>query len=689
MPGVFNVGNNYNVNNKRISSKLTFDTGEKFSGKIIKKEGSNEATIRLIDGWEFSAEIDGDIDYLDKGLQRFQVEGFADGKLKLKIVGKNINGEEASQSEFKEILSKLGLKKEDIGLVKSMIKFEIPLTKENIREIKGLIQFLDKIQGDPKEIDEFINKYLMGKNISENSEEGRKSNNILKEFLGEFKTLSKEDILLFFENDIEFTKENIKGYNDIFKGKENIFKLLEDISSSIPKSKEAILNNNGAISNSEEDKITQNLNNENLDLKVDNNIKKSEVKENLDKVITTKSNIQEINEKESNTNNKLVNDVYQKRDIGSAKVSVLSLLKSLSGQSEELINISLKDILNNRRMEFTSNEFDRALNSINSLKPEEFISMIKDTIFQFNEIGAKDIVDDFNNYLNKSNNEALGIIGALDLSKGELEKVLSSIMGKGITLTEEEFFKLKDIINLKYQEITEVELNNTDKSITKENLANLNNDISGKVSQEVNGNKEQINPNNILSKNLNNNIPTKNLVESSLNKGAEENKEIIKDIISNIKGDSIVSEKVLDIIKNNINNIKIFNKISSEYYYTDIPVNIREREYPCKIIVKDNRKEGKRIDSTNVKMVITIDTKTLGIVDGYMKVLDKKIDIDLKCEEKFVKIIDIAKTKLVNNIKDLGFLVEVKVSKKEEEVSLTTCREFFSSASGISIDRRV
>lgn len=688
MPGVFNVGNNYNINNKRISSKLTFDTGEKFSGKIIKKEGSNEATIRLIDGWEFSAEIDGDMDSLDKGLQRFQVEGFEGGKLKLKLIGKNVNGEEASQSELKEILSKLGLKKEDIQLVKSMIKFEIPLTKENIREIKGLIQFLDKIQGDPKEIEEFVNKYLMGKGISESSEDGIKINNILKEFLSEFKTLSKEDILLFFENDIEFTKENIKGYNDIFKGKENISKLLDDISSSLSKSKEEILTNE-VMSNSAKEKITQEVSEENLNFRMDGNIKKLEVQEDLGEALTPKLDVQENNEKESNTNNKLANDVYQKRDILSSKVSVLSLLRSLSGQNEDLINISLKDILNNRRMEFTSNEFDRTLNSINSLKPEEFISMIKDTIFQFNEIGAKDIVDDFNNYLNKSNNEALGIIGALDLSKGELEKVLSSIMGKGITLTEEEFFKLKDIINLKHQEITEVELNNTDKSITKENLTNLNNDISGKVSQEVNGNKEQINPNNILSKNLNNNIPTKNLVESSLNKGAEENKEIIKDIISNIKGDSIVSEKVLDIIKNNINNIKIFNKISSEYYYTDIPVNIREREYPCKIIVKDNRKEGKRIDSTNVKMVITIDTKTLGIVDGYMKVLDKKIDIDLKCEEKFVKIIDIAKTKLVNNIKDLGFLVEVKVSKKEEEVSLTTCREFFSSASGISIDRRV
>lgn len=688
MPGVFNVGNNYNINNKRISSKLTFDTGEKFSGKIIKKEGSNEATIRLIDGWEFSAEIDGDIDSLDKGLQRFQVEGFEGGKLKLKLIGKSINGEEASQSELKEILSELGLKKEDIQLVKSMIKFEIPLTKENIREIKGLIQFLDKIQGDPKEIEEFINKYLLGKGISESSEEGRKINNILKEFLSEFKTLNKEDILLFFENDIEFTKENIKGYNDIFKGKENISKLLEDISSSLSKSKEEILNNE-VVSNSAKEKITQKVSEENLDFKMDGNIKKSEVQEDLGEALTPKLDVQENNEKESNTNNKLANDVYQKRDILSSKVSVLSLLKSLSGQNEDLINSSLKDILNNRRMEFTSNEFDRTLNSINSLKPEEFISMIKDTIFQFNEIGAKNIVDEFNNYLNKSNNEALGITEALNFSKGELETVLSSVMGKGITLTEEEFFKLKDIINLKYQEITEVELNNTDKNITKENLTNLNDDVSGKILQEINDNKEQINPSNILSKNLNNNIPTKNLVESSLNKGGEESKEIIKDIISNIKDDSVVSEKVLDIIKNNINNIKIFNKISSEYYYADIPVNIREREYPCKIIVKDNRKEGKRIDSTNVKMVITIDTKTLGIVDGYMKVLDKKMDIDLKCEEKFVKIIDISKTKLVNNIKALGFLVEVKVSKKEEEVSLTTCREFFSSSSGISIDRRV
>ncbi|MDB1942510.1 hypothetical protein PMY49_17360, partial [Clostridium tertium] len=173
------------------------------------------------------------------------------------------------------------------------------------------------------------------------------------------------------------------------------------------------------------------------------------------------------------------------------------------------------------------------------------------------------------------------------------------------------------------------------------------------------------------------------------NKGTEGSKEIIKDLISNLKSESLISEKILDIIKNNISDIKVFNKISSEYYYADIPVSIKEREYPCKIIVKDNRKEGKKIDSTNVKMVVTVETKNLGTVDGYMEVLDKKINIELKCEEKFVKIIDMTKSKLVNNIESMGFLVNVKVSKKENEVSLTSCREFFNSNSGVSLDRRV
>ncbi|WP_111928465.1 hypothetical protein [Clostridium tertium] len=678
MPGVFNVGNSYNTNNKRISSKLTFDSGEKFSGKIIKKDDKNEVTIKLIDGWEFSAQIDGDIEGLENGLQRFQVEGFVDGKLKLKVIAKNIKGDELAQGEFNDIISSSGLSKEDVVLLKSMLKFDIPLTKENIREIKGLIQFLDKIQANPKEIDEFISKYLMGKGIPQNSEEGIKINNVLKEFLGEFKTLSYEDILLFIENDMEFNKENIKGYNKLFKGKENLIKVLDNISNSIPElndfSKKNMLENN--LKQSIKGLDTSTIIPKSID--VDG--------QNIEEQRISKIS-QYINGQETSINNKLANDVYQKSDTGNSKVSILSLLKSISGKSEDLLNTSLKEILTNRRMEFTSSEFDRVFNLINTMKPEELINKLKETISEFNEIGAKNIVDDFSDYLNKTNNETLGVKEALDFSKGQLEKVLSSVMGKGITLTEEEFLKLKDVINLKNQGIIDNEVsqdqigNDLAKDIlTKDSIIGLNSNNIDKVN---------INENNIINKNLTTSIPTKELVEASLNKGAEGSKEIIKDLISNLKSESLISEKILDIIKNNISDIKVFNKISSEYYYADIPVNIREREYPCKIIVKDNRKEGKKIDSTNVKMVVTVETKNLGTVDGYMQVLDKKINIELKCEEKFVKIIDMTKSKLVNNIENMGFLVNVKVSKKENEVSLTTCRDFFSSNAGISLDRRV
>jgi len=678
MPGVFNVGNSYNTNNKRISSKLTFDSGEKFSGKIIKKDDKNEVTIKLIDGWEFSAQIDGDIEGLENGLQRFQVEGFVDGKLKLKVIAKNIKGDELAQGEFNDIISSSGLSKEDVVLLKSMLKFDIPLTKENIREIKGLIQFLDKIQANPKEIDEFISKYLMGKGIPQNSEEGIKINNVLKEFLGEFKTLSYEDILLFIENDMEFNKENIKGYNNLFKGKENLIKVLDNISNSIPElndfSKKNMLENN--LKQSIKGLDTSTIIPKSID--VDG--------QNIEEQRISKIS-QYINGQETSINNKLANDVYQKSDTGNSKVSILSLLKSISGKSEDLLNTSLKEILTNRRMEFTSSEFDRVFNLINTMKPEELINKLKETISEFNEIGAKNIVDDFSDYLNKTNNETLGVKEALDFSKGQLEKVISSVMGKGITLTEEEFLKLKDVINLKNQGIIDNEVsqdqigNDLAKDIlTKDSIIGLNSNNIDKVN---------INENNIINKNLTTSIPTKELVEASLNKGAEGSKEIIKDLISNLKSESLISEKILDIIKNNISDIKVFNKISSEYYYADIPVNIREREYPCKIIVKDNRKEGKKIDSTNVKMVVTVETKNLGTVDGYMQVLDKKINIELKCEEKFVKIIDMTKSKLVNNIENMGFLVNVKVSKKENEVSLTTCRDFFSSNAGISLDRRV
>ncbi|MDU5106350.1 hypothetical protein [Clostridium sp.] len=662
MPGIFNIGNSYNVNNKKISSKLTFDIGEKFSGKIIKKEGSDEATIKLIDGWEFQAEIEGDLDSLGNGFHRFQVDGFEDGKLKLKIVASSGKEAKLSQGEFNEIILKEGLSNEDINLLKDMMKFNIPLTKENIKEVKGLIQFLEKLQENPKEANEFISKYLLSNNIDENSVEGNKIRTTLMEFFNELKSLSKSDILLLFENNIDLNKENISGYKAIFKNENNISRILDNINASLPEVKEGVETN--TINNVSKDNsyLKENISTKiaNKEIVIERNTENQDVKRTQD----------------NNINNKIGNDAYQKTEGSNPKISLLSLLKSISGQTEDYINVALKDILINRRQEFTSSEFDKSFNFINTLKPEEFIDNLKSVILEYRDIGQASPQDNFSDYINKSSNLELGITESLEFTKEEVETLLSRTMGKGITLTEEEFTKLKDGINLKYQEIIDKE---------KPMQGNV---ISTSVESEKIKNSDNIN--NIETKANNDiNLSTKDIVKNSINKVGETSKEIIKDLITVLKSQGSVSEKILDIIKNNINEIKVFNKISSEYYYADIPINIRETEYPCKIIVKDKRKDSKKIDSTNIKMVITIDTKNLGIVDGYMKVLDKKINVDLKCEDRYVKIIDMAKNKLVYNIESMGFLVDINVSKKEEEVSLATCRAFFNPDSGTAIDRRV
>ena len=473
MPGIFNVGNAYNINNKRITSKMTFDTGEKFSGKVVKKQGK-EAVIKLVDGWEFQAEIDGDIDSLSKGFHRFEVEGFEGGKLKLKIVAKNIDVEDLSTGDFENIITKEGLSKENIDLLRSMVKFNIPLTKENIKEIQALGQFLDKIKLNEGEIDEFISKYLETKGISPESTEGNKVINELKEFLNAFKTLSKEDLLLIFENNIDITKENITAYNNLFKGDKSILEILNNIQGDGASLKEALVNNMGLSMEEVNELLSQSSSDwrgdhEGTQLGNDNNsIGKNagiiEKRSALDNSIKETSEGSELLNKVNKENtgdgsivNKALNTLYQKSETQNSKVSLLSILKSISGQTEDYLNLSLKDILLNRRSSFTSAEFDRLSNLINNLEPEEFINSLKSVIAEYNSIGENNLIDDFNSYVNKSNNEVLGISNSLEFTKGEAEAVLSNLMGKGITLTEEEFTKLQDGINLKYQEIVESE----------------------------------------------------------------------------------------------------------------------------------------------------------------------------------------------------------------------------------------
>lgn len=694
MPSIFNVGNGYINHTKKIESKLSFNVGEKFSGRIV-KNSNGEVSVRLPDGWEFAVDIEGNIGNLENILQKFSVEGYENGKLKLKLIPADAEESLLENKDITDILSKEGLKKSDENILKTMIKFNIPLTKENIKEIKSMIQFLDKIQDNPEAVDNFVLKYLDSKGIDIATDKGISAYKLLSKFLVEYSSLSENEVLMFFENNIDLNSENIEAYKNLLKSENNIDSMIKDIKTFLATNKEDVR---------KEDFIFKGLDgNDNL-IEGENN-----------KVIINSNNKSDIN-----IENKFANDVYQKNEMSNSKISMLSLLKTLSGESEDLLNGNLKDILINRKANFTSTEYEKAFNNINSLDPEEFIKEVKTMKQEFNIFSNNKFVNDLDQYMaknNDSNNNSI-IKEEINITKGQMEELVSGKIGKDIKLSESEYSKLKDVINIKYQELEEKLPNSIEnKEIVqskevvqnKEIVQNKETSLNGKeinqsnmlkgdplIEKEANIKentlgKEQLNPKEVnLNKEVSSSLlTTKEQVTASLNKVSEENKNILKEVMTILKSEGEMSEKLISLIKDNVSDVKVFNKLSEEYYYANIPVKVQNEDYPCRLIIKDKRKDGKKLDSKNLKMIVTVDTKNIGMIEGYLTVLEKKLDVNLKCDEDYMKVLNRTKDKLTTSIENIGFSVNIKISKKEEDVSLSTCRDFFNTGANLSIDRRV
>lgn len=622
MPAIWNVNNSYNVNNKKYSSKLTFEVGEKFSEKIISKGEGNEATVKLADGWQFSATIDGSIESEENVPLQLQVEGYEDGKLKLKIVKKEADSNNLANDSLSEVIDKEGLGKEDVDILKKMMKHNIPLTRENITFVKSLLQFNTKINMDNNEIDNFILKYIDSKGISGESEQGKQIINTLKEFFVNFKNMKPEEILFFLENNIELTSENIESYNKLFSSNGNTVKEFFDN-----------IKNDFAGIEVEMKELEDNISNSKVGEKhLDNSIKALGEEINKDKL----------------GYNSLVSKLYDSNDMSKSKVSMLAVLKSMTGGDDNLLREPIKDILIGKKEQFTTNEYNTALGKINNLSDEDFINIVKDVLGKSGEIK--------------------------EISKDTVNIILRSFFGKDIEVGEVELRKIQDVIEYKFQEL---ELNN--EGVNEEKL--IGNNIANKtittLEQEVitGGHKK------ILSAN--------ELIKNDINKKIDGIKDIIKELLVASKGEGEGADKVIQLLKNSISEFKLFNTISNEYYYLDVPINREMTEYPCKLIIKDNRKDGKKIDRTDVKIVVTVKTVNLGVVDGFLSVKDKGLDVELKCDKNYMKVLELSKSKLSNDLQKLGFNINIKVSMREEDITLASCREFFNDKAVSGIDIKV
>lgn len=629
MPGIWNVNSGYNINTKKVSSKLTFESGERFTGRIISKGDGKDVTIKLADGWQFIAELEGNVDLSDIKLVKFQVDGFEGGKLKLKLVNENTDDTVVEDENLKDLIQKEGLSKEDINVLKKMITHNISLTRENINEIKGLIKFNEKISVNPKEIDAFIEKYLQSKGISSDSGEGQAVKELLSKFLGEFKKLSSEDILAFVENNLDFSEENINSFNNLFKGDSSIEDLLKKINDSIKELD--IPKNNSSIN--VENKIAEQL---------------------VNKPIENAKNAMD------NINSALATKIYNENDLTNNKINILDVLKTLAANNDSTTE-SVQE------SKFDESQLSKSL--IEKLNDKELVQSIKDTIGD--SLSNKEV----------PKTQAANLIESTN--KIKVEELLSKSEGKEVKLTTNEFRQFIDLINkTEVDEISKKSLANEKSNIEPKPLTSTGPDKNIQVIKET-ASKTQLN--GLFEERLD----SKELIKSEIKNKIEDVRDIVKNLISQTESKEAGYEKVMNLIKSNINDIKVFNSISDEYYYLNFPVTLQNVEYPCQLIIKDNRKDGKKIDSTNAKMVVSVKTIKLGEVDGYLTMKENRIDVKLKCDDKFTYVLNNNKSKLVEGLSTLGLYVSVSVEPKDKPANIVNCRSFFNDITISAIDTKV
>lgn len=649
MGSIINVNNPYGVDDKKITSKLTFQKGESFSARVVGHGNSkNEVSLRMIDGWQFDAQIDGNIGLDYKGTTRFVVEGFENNKLKIKALKVEVTSEDNIKKSIDLILEENGLTKSDSKMLLKMLKNNIELNKENILKAKTLIDLKENILPDSSKERDFIFKYINSKHIDISSEQGKAIERVLKESFQEIKDLSIDDIMFMIENDLPLDKETMESFKNMFKENGKLYDLLKeiDIDKSLLMSSDTL-----EMGNLDKDKVETILLNaikETLNMEV--NINKDDIgaltsslnkfsKENILKGIQEVVNLDKINI-DAMLKDVLSGELHQE--------GFKNLTSLIDGSKEQILNnkdqlkSQVKEILP-KDLTLTENEINNLIDAIEHSTESKSFAQFKQSILSV----SQKVTEGVSGLNNLNGDNILNLVSKENVYLNETTRFLMNLLedkGKG------------DSNNLK-AEIKEILT-----SIMDDDMVRITNKGELQIKDSASMVKSQI---DIKLNNM------KNIINNILNKSLEG-----KDSMNNI----------LSFIKDNLNDFKLYNTISNEYYYMDLPVSMNHKEYPCRVIIKDRREEGKKIDSKDVKMMVTVRTQFLGEVDGFIKVKNDFMDLEIKCDEKSIKMLNIKKELLKESLEGLGYSCNLKVSKKEVISNIVSCREFFNDSDFTSLN---
>lgn len=604
--------------------------GIKFKGEVKEINlAKGEATLVLRGGKELKAKIEVDISKLIRGRSySFEVLNYEGGELKLTIgnLNKPINKISNSLELFMKE-NKIPLKFKNI--LKFMLKHEVPLTKENINKFSNFLNLAEKPVEDFEKSLETLDNYIKNK-VSDDLYKNIDFKNELKECFKELSKFSKDNMASLLENNIVVDKENIKSFNNLFKGEGSIFDIVKNIEKA--GFNEEIL---GANFHGEDEGV-----NYSYTINSDNKVETSEYIFEEKELLNHLSSKEDLESKVQFTNNENTN---KKEVTGSGFVN--------NKLNEEVVkeNYISKDM-----------NYREAIEGILNYKEGEN----KSSSVDFSKLLLKD--ESFNILESLGYNKEDIFLGKI--SKENIEEKLSEFLDKKIDISNKEFEDIKERIKQL-------------KNIPKGNIPNENKLLENILKKGI-YEENKLLENKFLFTNA------KDIVGEIKNK-EEEMKNIIKNLIKEASS-SNKSEAINNLIKNNINDFKLFNDFSNEYYYLDVPVNINKEEYGVRLVIKDERAEGKKVNKNNVKLALTVKTINIGEVDALLSFVDKKLNVEIKIQKENIEYIRENLGKLEKSLELLGFMPYIFVSEKVHKKSdISTYRDFFNNSKNSILDRLI
>ncbi len=222
-------------------------------------------------------------------------------------------------------------------------------------------------------------------------------------------------------------------------------------------------------------------------------------------------------------------------------------------------------------------------------------------------------------------------------------------------------------------------------------IVNDEDDLLGKMASHGN---DEVDSTNKLFKQLKSDIMvdrsiTSNMVKDELREKISFIKNDLMELIKLSQKETSTFNNVIQNLETKFQEFKMFNTINNNYYFLNVPLDMKDKEYDCKLIIKDERSKGKKLDTENIKIAASVATVNMEKVDAYLTVNKNSATIEIESEATYVKILERFKGKLINDLMDSKYMFNIFIKEKKHDFSFSNCRSFFEDDDFTTINTRV